>query len=105
MGVNTGQKALIELAEEIKTLAEANPCGWNSDKLTAVADTLKALISLRVRVGMSREQLARYLGVSTRTIQRRVREGRLPQPHHDGHKEITFYLDEVDRINKLNSKH
>lgn len=92
----------MEVCEEIKHLTEQyeEMCGWSDDMLYACAQTIKSLIAIKCRIGLSIEETARYFGVSTRTIRRRVQEGKLPKPHRQGHKEITFYTDEIDEYEK-----
>lgn len=102
--VNTGQREIIEACEQIRSIATENACGWSEDELFLLGKTIKALISIKVRVGLSIEETARYFGVSRRTIQRRVKEGSLPQPKTLGHKEKTFFTDELDEYSRRRRK-
>lgn len=96
-----GAEALANLGKEISLLAEKNYCGWSDDLLYSTAQCLSALIHIKINLPMSKEDLARYLGVSPRTIQRRVEQNRLPKPKHIGHQKVSFMLDEVNAYLKL----
>jgi predicted DNA-binding transcriptional regulator AlpA len=96
-----GKRALVQVAKQIEELAENNPCGMEDSMLLNIANSIKSMISTKVRQELSREASARYLGLSLRTFCRYVENGRIPKGHRSGHKELSWYIDELDAI-KLN---
>jgi predicted DNA-binding transcriptional regulator AlpA len=59
-------------------------------------DTLESAVLGRIRRRLSKPELARREGVSTRTIDRRVRDGLLPPPDVVARR-LYWWLDEVER--------
>lgn len=93
-----GKRALVQVAKQIEELAENNPCGMEDDILDSFANALKSLIKIKIRNELSREASARYLGLSLRTFCRYVEAGRIPRGHRCGHKELSWYVDELDAV-------
>ena len=96
--MDEGKTALVQVAKQIAELAESNPCGMDDTMLNSLAKSLKSLIGTKVRQELSREASARYLGMSLRTFCRYVEEGRIPKGHRHGHKELSWYVDELDAV-------
>lgn len=92
----SGKKRLLAVLKSIEMLVESNPCGWNDERMESLSDDLQALVSVKHRQEVSRDGAARILGVSTRTIHRKVSKGELPTPHRNGDKSgVKFYADEL----------
>ena len=96
--MDEGRTALVQVAKQIAELAESNPCGMNDSMLLNIANSIKSMISTKVRQELSREASARYLGLSLRTFCRYVEDGRIPRGHRSGHKELSWYIDELDAV-------
>lgn len=93
--MGSGQQALLAVAKEIEQLAETNPCKANDDALGMIASSIKLLIRTKVKTEVSREKASRLLGISTRTFHRKVKSGEIPQGHRDGHKELSWFVDDI----------
>lgn len=101
---SAGTKELDDALEEFKLANHNNTCGWSDQEKMDLAKALKSLVRIKMKIDMSMEQLASYLGVSPRTVRRRVAEGLLPRGKHWGHKELSFLKDEVDEYLTKNRK-
>ena len=97
----TGREELLEQIRIMDEMARANVCRANDGMLRGLANGLKALVSKEYARGLSREDVARYYGVSTRTLERwRERYEDFPTPRHWGSKEVSYDADEVIRWKK-----
>ena len=85
-----GQQEFIELAHVLGDLAVENPCRMSDDLFGSFAKSLRGVISGELRSSLSREEAARYLHVSTRTLKRMQDRGEMAKPQRDGHKELSF---------------
>ena len=90
--MDNGRRQLIENLEELTVLARENPCGMPDSLFLSLVQGLRALMSSYLTRDVSREAAARYLNISTRTLQRRVNSGELEPPERHGHKELSFSL-------------
>lgn len=87
---------LLAVIKSIEMLVESNPCGWNDERMESLSDDLQALVSVKHRQEVSRDGAARILGISTRTLGRRVKSGEIKPPHRNGDKSgVKFYTDEL----------
>lgn len=92
----SGKEELLEQIEIMNELAEANICRMNDSLLHGMAEGLRALISREYHRGFSKEDVARYLGVSTRTLERwREKYADFPDGVHRGTKEVSFDCEEI----------
>lgn len=92
-----GRKRLIDASRQILFLAENNPCQMSDTMLGVIAQSISSLIGTKVKQEMSREQVSRYLGVSTRTLGRMVAKGEIPKGHRHGHKELSWFVEDIER--------
>lgn len=92
----SGKKRLLAVLKSIEMLVESNPCGWNDERMESLSDDLQALVSVKHRQEVSRDGAARILGVSTRTLRRKVSNGEIPPPHRTGDKSgVKYYIDDL----------
>lgn len=77
-------------------MAEANICRMDDTILRSMAQGLKAMLHKQYARGLSREDVARYYGISIRTLERwRSEYPDFPTPRHFGGKEVTYDAEEV----------
>lgn len=95
-----------ELREEVKLvdlIIEDNPCGMSSEMFSILAKGLRALIKDHTDGKMSRSHVARYFGVTERTIIRWEEERGFPKPHRNGFQNLSYNVDEIVIWKKNNS--
>ena len=92
----TGKEQIDNIAEQLKFLAEHNPCGMGDDVMELMAKAIKSLLDSFIAVDMSREQAANYLGISTRTLGRLVEEGLIAQPKRRGFRNKAYSKKSLD---------
>lgn len=92
----SGKDQINDIAEQLKFLAEHNPCGMGDDVMGFVAKAIKSLLDSFIAVDMSREQAAIYLGVSTRTLGRLVDEGLIAKPKRKGFRNKAYSKKSLD---------
>lgn len=105
-------KTQIELASEFRMLAdlvEEDPLGMNENAMKAILTCLNVLTSKHYQTDMSLEQVARYFGVTPRTIRRWQKEIDFPEGKRIGYHELAFNIQEIivwkkANIDLLNSK-
>lgn len=93
-----GREELLEALRDTLLLAEHNPCRASDSTLMALANSLRALIDSELSMDISREHTARFLGMSTRSLGRKVAEGKIPSPHRSGHKALSFSALSIARL-------
>ena len=98
----SGKQELLEQIEIMNELAEANVCRMNDALLHGMAGGLRALISREYHRGFSKEDVARYYHVSTRTLERwRDKYKDFPEPIHRGSKEVSYDCEDVVKWKKI----
>lgn len=93
-----GRKKLQAVLKALDALVDANPCGMSDEQLSKMADDIQYLIDIKHRQEVSREEAAVMLGISTRSFRRLVIEGKIPQGHRNGHKELSWYVDDIIKL-------
>ena len=97
----SGKQELLEQIGIMEELAEANVCRMNDTLLHGMAEGLRALISREYHRGFSKEDVARYYCVSTRTLERwRERYEDFPMPAHRGTKEVSYDCEDIVKWKK-----
>lgn len=77
-------------------LSSENNCGWSDDEFEAAAKSLEQIIQLNRRAEVSNDTAARLLGCSTRTLRRKVEEGKIPAPHRNGDSSgLKHFVDDI----------
>lgn len=92
----SGKEQINDIADQLKFLAEHNPCGMGDDSMGFIAKAIKSLLDSFIAVDMSREQAAIYLGVSTRTLGRLVDEGLIEKPKRRGFRNKAYSKKSLD---------
>lgn len=86
------------LASQFRHLAditEAAPIGLSDEDLESILNCLKVLVGQTFHTDMSLAEVARYFGVTPRTIQRWQNEHGFPQGKRIGYHELSFHIDDV----------
>ena len=94
-----------ELAYQFRTLAdlvEEDPLGMCEEAMRAILTCLSVLTSKHYQTDMSIEQVARYFGVTTRTINRWQKELGFPEGKRIGYHESSFHIQEIVAWKKAN---
>lgn len=99
-------KTQEELALQFRTLAELveeDPLGMCEEAMRAILTCLNVLTSKHYQTDMSIEQVARYFGVTTRTINRWQKELDFPEGKRIGYHESSFHIQEIVAWKRANA--
>ena len=90
------RQRFLTTVRKVFVLANENMCGWDDEQFKAMSDAMEQMIALNKRQEVSRDGAARILGISTRTLQRKVNNGEIKPPHRCGDKGgVKFFTDEL----------
>ena len=92
------KNARERLAQHFRHLAEiteAAPMGLSDEDLEAILCCLKVLVGRTFHTDMSLAEVARYFGVTPRTIQRWQNEQGFPEGKRIGYHELSFHIDDI----------
>lgn len=98
-------KTQEELAYQFRTLAdlvEEDPLDMCEEAMRAILACLTVLTSKHYQTDMSIEQVARYFGVTTRTINRWQKDLGFPEGKRIGYHESSFHIQEIVAWKKAN---
>lgn len=91
------QDQLKEALSNLNKVIDDNPCGMGRSMFTILALlTKEAAKFFRRKRYLSSDEAARMIGVSPRTLRRRVKEGLIPSPRHDGHREVSYKYEDIE---------
>lgn len=89
------RQLLLEKLVQIENIVRKNPCGMSNLTYKALNAGLSALISKEFHTDMSLEQVARYFGVTTRTINLWQHKYNFPKGKQVGHHELSFSAEDI----------
>ena len=89
------RQLLLEKLLQIENIVRKNPCGMSNLTYKALNTGLSALISKEFHTDMSLEQVARYFGVTTRTINLWQHKYNFPKGKQVGHHELSFSAEDI----------
>lgn len=95
-----GRDKLKSLGDDFHYYAEENPCGMDIETMGIIADSVRSFLEHILTPILSREGAARYLGVSTRTLDRLVEQGKIAKPKRRGFQKISFSRADLDKYKK-----
>lgn len=99
-----GKDKLKEQVRRLEMISEENPCRLPDNLLGKVADAIEVIIGHEYAKGISRDDVARYLGISTRTLERwQIEHKDFPKPRHKGFKSVSYDCDEIIEWKKKHS--
>lgn len=88
---------LKEALSNLNRVIDDNPCGMGRSMFNVLALLTKESVRFfRRKRYLSTEEAARMIGVSPRTLRRRVKDGLLPPPRHYGHWEVSFKYEDIE---------
>lgn len=92
--------ALLDLDSAI----DSNDCGMSSSTFVVLAVFIREVVKFAKRKRyLSTDEAARMVGVSPRTLRRRVEEGLIPPPKHYGHHEVSYKYEDIEAYIAKNS--
>lgn len=82
----------------IKVIDE-NPCGMGKAMYIVLTMLIKEIVKFsRGKRYLSTDEAAKLLGISPRTLRRRVQEGLIPPPKHYGHWEVSYKREDIENF-------
>ena len=93
-----GRKKLKSLGDDFNYYADVNPCGMDIETMGIIADSVRKFLEFILTPILSREQAAQHLGVSTRTLDRLVEQGKIAKPKRRGFQKISFSRSDLDKF-------
>ena len=103
-----GMKEKEDLKDALSNLnrvIDDNPCGMGRSMFNVLALLAKESVKYFKRKRyLSTDEAARMIGVSPRTLRRRIKDGLLPPPRHYGHWEVSHRLEDIENYIAQNNK-
>ena len=91
------QDELKDAVTRLIKVIDENPCGMGRAMFYALTLLVKEACKFLSRKRyLSTEEAATMLGVSPRTLRRRVQEGLIPRPRHYGHLSVSFKYEDIE---------
>lgn len=88
---------LKQALSNLNKVIDDNPCGMGRSMFSVLALLTKEAVKFFKRKRyLSTDEAARMIGVSPRTLRRRVKEGLIPAPRHDGHREVSYRYEDIE---------
>ena len=88
---------LKEAVETLVKVIDENPCGMGRAMFWALSLFVKEAVKFfKHKQYLSTEEAAAMIGISPRTLRRRVQEGLIPPPRHDGHREVSYRYKDIE---------
>lgn len=100
------KEELKNALDGLSKAVEDNPCGMGAATFMVIALFIREIVRFaRGKRFLSTDEAARLIGISPRTLRRRVQERLLPPPKHYGHWEVSYKREDIEAyINKQNIK-
>ena len=91
------QEELKDAVAKLVNVIDENPCGMGRAMFWALALFIKEMCKFFKRKRyLSTEEACTILGISPRTLRRRVQEGLIPPPRHYGHWEVSYRYEDIE---------
>ena len=91
------QEELKDAIGKLIKVIDENPCGMGRAMFWALAQFVKEAVKFFKRKRyLSTDEAAAMLGISPRTLRRRVQEGAIPPPRHYGHWEVSYRYEDIE---------
>ena len=85
-----------KLADDIADLKD-NPCGMDVETIDVIVRAARSFLAFVVTPVMSRDSAASFLGVSVRTLDRLVEQGKIAKPKRRGFQKISFSRADLEK--------
>lgn len=92
-----GKDELKKIGESIIRYAEENPCDMDFETMATIAHSIRVFLEHIITPILSREGAARHLGVSTRTLDRLVEQGKIAKPKRRGFQRVSYSRADLDK--------
>lgn len=91
------KEKLKNAIDGLSKIIDTNPCGMGKGMFYVLALLVTEMCKFFQRKQyLSCDEAASILGISTRTLRRRVKEGKIPAPKHYGHWEVSFRREDIE---------
>ena len=91
------QEELKEAVAKLVKVIDENPCGMGRAMFLVLSMLVKEIVKFsRGKRYLSTDEAARMIGISPRTLRRRVQEGLIPPPKHYGHWEVSYKREDIE---------
>lgn len=92
-----GKEKMKEALADLNSAIDTNDCGMGSSTFVILAVFIREIVKfVRRKRYLSTDEAARMIGVSPRTLRRRVEEGLIPPPKHYGHHEVSYRYEDIE---------
>lgn len=92
-----GKEKMKEALADLNSAIDTNDCGMGSSTFVILAVFIREVVKfVRRKQYLSTDEAARMIGVSPRTLRRRVEEGLIPPPKHYGHHEVSYRYEDIE---------
>lgn len=82
--------------DNLVRVIDDNPCGMGRAMFLVLSMLVKEIVKFsRGKRYLSTDEAARMIGISPRTLRRRVQEGLIPPPKHYGHWEVSYKREDI----------
>ena len=93
------KEQLKEAVGNLIKVIDENPCGMGKGMFIVLTLLIKELVKFsRGKRYLSTDEAAKLLGISPRTLRRRVKEGLIPPPKHYGHWEVSYKREDIENF-------
>lgn len=93
------KEQLKEAVGNLIKVIDENPCGMGKAMFIVLTLLIKELVKFsRGKRYLSTDEAAKLLGISPRTLRRRVKEGLIPPPKHYGHWEVSYKREDIENF-------
>ena len=100
-----GKQKIKAALQDLDSAIDSNDCGMSSSTFVVLAVFIREIVKFANRKRyLSTDEAARMVGVSPRTLRRRVEEGLIPPPKHYGHHEVSYKYEDIEAyISRISS--
>ena len=92
-----GKQKIKAALQDLDSAIDSNDCGMSSSTFVVLAVFIREIVKFANRKRyLSTDEAARMVGVSPRTLRRRVKEGLIPPPKHYGHHEVSHKVEDIE---------
>ena len=92
-----GKQKIKAVLQDLDSAIDSNDCGMGSSTFVILAVFIREIVKFAKRKRyLSTDEAARMVGVSPRTLRRRVEEGLIPPPKHYGHHEVSYKVEDIE---------
>ena len=93
------KEELKEAVGNLIKVIDENPCGMGKAMYIVLTMLIKEIVKFsRGKRYLSTDEAAKLLGISPRTLRRRVQEGLIPPPKHYGHWEVSYKREDIENF-------